>query len=135
MATNGIPINVSDNMERIRLSVVNSGVTRLLNNNSGSPYYVGARAYVTQSAGGAVITIIDREGTTTATVLNGIDGVDGADGNGIASVTLNEDYTLTLLFTDGTSVTTTSIRGEKGDKGDSAEVESITNAELEEILV
>jgi len=45
-----------------------------------------------------------------------------ADGNGIASAVLNADYTLTLTFTDGTSYTTPSIRGEKGEKGDTGNV-------------
>ena len=110
-----------------------------LSSDSGNPYYVGARAYVTQTENGAVITITDKEGTTTATLLNGEDGytpvkgVDyfdgekgdtgdrgatGATGNGIASAVLNSDYTLTLTFTDGTSYTTSSIRGERGEKGE-----------------
>lgn len=38
----------------------------------------------------------------------------GNTGNGIESVVLNNDYTLTLNFTDGTSYTTTSIRGTTG---------------------
>ena len=38
----------------------------------------------------------------------------GIVGNGIASAVLNDDYTLTLNFTDGTSFTSTSIRGETG---------------------
>ena len=50
----------------------------------------------------------------------GVQGPRGASGNGISSAVLNSDYTLTLTFTDGTSYTTPSIRGEKGDKGDSA---------------
>ena len=50
--------------------------------------------------------------------LSGAQGIKGETGNGIASVQLNADYTLTITYTDGTSVTTTSIRGEKGDKGD-----------------
>ncbi len=37
----------------------------------------------------------------------------GKDGNGIESVVLNDDYTLTLNFTDGTSYTTDSIQGKK----------------------
>lgn len=41
----------------------------------------------------------------------------GATGNGIASATLNTDYTLTLTFTDGTSTRTGSIRGEPGPQG------------------
>ena len=38
-------------------------------------------ARVTQTANGAVITIKDKNGTTTATVTNGKDGADGKDGN------------------------------------------------------
>ena len=88
---------MANNIEEITLHVTEN-----------SPYVIGARAYVEQTENGAVITIIDKEGTTTATVSNGV---------GIASVTLNEDYSLTLIYTDGTSTTTTSIRGEKGESG------------------
>lgn len=42
----------------------------------------------------------------------------GEDGKGIDNVMLNNDYTLTLTYTDGTSYTTPSIRGEQGPKGD-----------------
>lgn len=38
----------------------------------------------------------------------------GIVGNGIASAVLNDDYTLTLNFTDGTSFTSPSIRGQRG---------------------
>ena len=38
-----------------------------------------------------------------------------SDGVGIASAVLNDDYTLTLSFSDGTSYTTPSIRGAKGE--------------------
>ena len=115
----------------------------VLNVESASPYYVGARAYVAQTSNGAVLTVIDKDGTTTATILNGADGAgiitvtksgtsglvdtytitfsDGStetfdveNGNGIASAVLNDDYTLTLNFTDGTSTTTDSIRGASG---------------------
>lgn len=48
-------------------------------------------------------------------------GIQGETGNGIASVSLNSDYTLTISMTDGTSYTTASIRGEKGEKGDTGE--------------
>lgn len=47
----------------------------------------------------------------------GEDGQDGTDGVGIASVALNSDYTLTITLTDGTTYTTTSIRGEQGETG------------------
>ena len=46
-----------------------------------------------------------------------IPGQKGDTGNGIKSTTMNNDYTLTIKFTDGTSYTTPSIRGEKGDTG------------------
>ena len=46
--------------------------------------------------------------------------IKGDTGNGISSVVLNNDYTLTLTFTDGTTYTTPSIRGEKGEQGDPA---------------
>lgn len=40
--------------------------------------------------------------------------VPGKTGNGIASIVMNPDYTLTINYTDGTSYTTPSIRGEEG---------------------
>ena len=48
-------------------------------------------------------------------------GATGATGNGIASIVLNNDYTLTINFTDGTSTTTTSIRGAQGPQGATGE--------------
>ena len=55
------------------------------------------------------------KGDTGAT---GAKGDTGDTGNGIKSVILNADYTLTINLTDGTSYTTQSIRGEKGATGD-----------------
>ena len=53
------------------------------------------------------------------------------DGRGIESVTLNPDYTLTLYFTDGTSWTSTSIRGAQGEQGVQGETgNGIQSAEL-----
>ena len=49
--------------------------------------------------------------------LPGQTGATGATGNGISNAVLNQDYTLTLTFTDGTSYTTPSIRGETGATG------------------
>lgn len=43
------------------------------------------------------------------------------DGRGIASVELNDDYTLTITFTDNTSETYGPIRGAQGEKGDTGD--------------
>lgn len=56
-----------------------------------------------------------KDGADGYTPVKGEDYFDGEDGNGIKSAVLNEDYTLTLTFDDGTSYTTPSIRGEKGE--------------------
>ena len=50
--------------------------------------------------------------------LSGAQGIKGETGNGISSIQLNQDYTLTISYTSGSSFTTTSIRGEKGEQGD-----------------
>lgn len=73
---------------------------------------VSPEAKVEATEDGAKITITDKDGTTVTVVNN------GEDGNGIKSAVLNPDYTLTLTFTDGTSYTTPSIRGEKGEGSD-----------------
>ena len=55
------------------------------------------------------------------TGLQGKQGEKGATGNGIASTILNDDFTLTVHFTDGTSYTTPSIRGATGPQGKQGE--------------
>ena len=55
------------------------------------------------------------------TGLQGKQGETGATGNGIASTVLNNDFTLTVHFTDGTSYTTPSIRGATGPQGKQGE--------------
>ena len=55
--------------------------------------------------------------TIQCTVTETGQGTAGPAGNGIASVVLNQDYTLTIHFTDGTSTTTSSIRGAQGETG------------------
>lgn len=51
------------------------------------------------------------------TLIN--DLAEALDGHGgIASITLNDDYTLTFTMADETTVTTTSVRGATGAKGD-----------------
>ena len=63
-------------------------------------------------------------GLTGATGAQGQKGEKGDTGNGIANTVLNDDYTLTITFTDGTEYKTPSIRGatgaqgQKGEKGD-----------------
>lgn len=129
MATNDIHVTVSDNNVSAPLTVSGGTSLRSVNTDSGSPYYVGARAYVTQTENGATITVIDREGTTTATVLNGTngvdgrdgvdgqDGTDGVDGVGITSITQNLDGTLTILLDDGSSYITEPLKGADGRDG------------------
>lgn len=57
------------------------------------------------------------QGPQGETGQTGATGATGATGNGIDTVVLNNDYTLTINFTNGTSVTTTSIRGPQGPQG------------------
>lgn len=121
MATN---LNISENQERVPLRVGGGGLLRTITPDNGSPYYVGARAYVTQTAGGAIVTVIDKDGTTTATILNGTNGTNGQDGNGIADISKTgssanvDEYTIT--YTDGTTETfyvTNGIDGQDGTDG------------------
>lgn len=55
-------------------------------------------------------------------------GDTGEAGNGIADVILNDDYTLTITFTDGTTYTTPPIRGGQGAIGPTGN--GIASAEL-----
>lgn len=50
------------------------------------------------------------EGSALKQYIVGVGGID--------SITMNADYTLTINYTNGTSYTTTSIRGAKGDTGE-----------------
>lgn len=60
-------------------------------------------------------------GETGATGAQGQKGEKGETGNGIASTVLNDDYTLTITFTDGTEYKTPSIRGATGAQGQQGE--------------
>ena len=109
----------------IASAVLNDNYTLTLNFTDGTSYTTGVIRGATGAKGekgekgdtGA-------KGETGATGAKGDTGAKGETGNGIASAVLNDDCTLTLNFTDGTSYTTESIRGaagakgEKGDKGD-----------------
>lgn len=70
---------------------------------------------------GSAATASYADGVLTIGVPEGVQGIKGDTGdtgNGIASVMLNQDYTLTLNYTDGSHVTLGSIRGEKGEQGE-----------------
>ncbi len=65
---------------------------------------------------------VTNTGTNTDPIFHlfiprGATGLTGETGNGILSAVLNQDYTLTFNFTDGTSYTTPSIRGATGATG------------------
>ena len=60
-------------------------------------------------------------GKTGATGAQGQKGEKGDTGNGIANTVLNDDYTLTITFTDGTEYKTSSIRGATGAQGQKGE--------------
>lgn len=66
---------------------------------------VSPSAKVEQTDEGAVITITDASGTTTATVKNGADGKDGADGEDMTEKTV-ETYTGTLVSNNVYKATT-----------------------------
>lgn len=83
---------------------------------------------VSEIEGGHSITIQDKTTTNTFNVMDGTDGGTGATGNGISSVVLNSDYTLTINYTNGTSTTTTSIRGESGRDADPTTIIDDTTA-------
>lgn len=67
---------------------------------------------ITPLDSGYRVSIQDKYDTQTFEIFDGMDGV------GIASVTANPDFTITVTLDDGTSVTTPSLKGVRGDKGD-----------------
>ena len=71
-------------------------------------------ANVTQTASGAVISITDKSGTTTATIVNGKDGADGKDGKDGAQGIQGEQGPKGDTGAPGAD----GAKGDKGDKGD-----------------
>lgn len=65
----------------------------------------------------SLLTLTDSNGNSSSVNLPEIKTVEFHDGNGIDKAVLNDDYTLTLKFTNGESYTTPPIRGEKGERG------------------
>ena len=108
-------LNVSENQEKIPLTVSTKGGLRTITPDDGSPYYVGARAYVTQNVDGATVTVIDKDGTTTANIYNGQDGAagqdgaDGADGFSPTATVSKVGDTATISITDVNGTTTATV--------------------------
>lgn len=71
-------------------------------------------AKVEQTATGAIISITDKDGTTTATITNGKDGKDGVDGQDGYTPKKGIDYFDGQPGKNGAD----GAPGEKGDKGD-----------------
>ena len=70
----------------------------------------------------------------------GVPTVKGDTGNGISSTSLNDDYTLTLSFTDGTTYTTTSIKGEDGQdyiltENDKQEIAGLVDTPVDDVQI
>lgn len=64
-----------------------------------------------------LLSLIGPEGPQGEKGETGLQGPTGPAGNGIRSVRLNPDYSLTINFTNGTSINLGNIRGEQGPQG------------------
>lgn len=64
-----------------------------------------------------LLSLIGPEGPQGEKGETGLQGPVGPAGNGIRSVRLNPDYSLTINFTNGTSINLGNIRGEQGPQG------------------
>lgn len=72
---------------------------------------------VTPTYSGNRITIEIDGSVTIFDVKNGTNGAKGEDGVGITDIELTSDYRLEITLSDGTVITTPSIRGEQGETG------------------
>lgn len=107
-----IKLNVSENQATVPLRVGSNDQSQTISSDVGNPYYVGARAYVTQLDDGAEITVTDKEGTTTATIHNGQDGeagATGADGYSPTATVTKSGSTSTITITDKNGTTTAEV--------------------------
>lgn len=69
-------------------------------------------AIVSQMIGGAVLTVTDKNGTTSATISNGVDGKDGSDGqNGTNGIDGFSPIATVTQTTTGATVTITDKNG------------------------
>ena len=84
-------------------------------------------ANVQQTTSGAVVTITDKDGTTTATITNGVDGEDGQDGVSPTIAASKSGNKTTLNITDANGTKTVEINdgadGQDGTDGVSPIVE------------
>ena len=91
-------------------------VNKVLENNGGGSSGFSPIAKVEETENGAVITITDKNGTTTATVADGKNGEDG-----ISATHSWNGTTLTITSASGTS--SVDLKGEKGDASDLTEAD------------
>ena len=105
------------------------GITVKLSNNKEYKIENGARGPKGEAGKDAAVWTIGSDeywycdGVKTDKVARGAQGepgtpgLNGTDGVGISNAVLNDDYTLTLTFTDGKTYKTPSIRGAQGEPG------------------
>lgn len=143
MATNDIHYSVSDNSANVSYRVADNMARSTPNVERTNPYYVGARAYVEQIEGGAVVTVIDKDGTTTATIYNGEKGDKGDTGSlplysdttagWNAQPTLKSEEGAMYLYTDHAVVDGQNVTGVKFGDGTSYLIDlPFTDAEFKE---
>lgn len=102
-------------------------------------YFNGEDGYspsssVSKSGNTTTITVTDKEGTTTALVLDGVDGTDGSDGqdakiNGVNTLTIEAGSNITLEQ-EGSTLTISSTGGGTSDYSDLSNKPSINNVTL-----
>lgn len=119
--------SISDGVTPVANVVKNNGVAKVtITDDEGTTeadIYDGVSPKIISSKSNNVahVSIEDAYGKSEFDIYDGEKGDKGdtgETGNGIADAILNEDYTLTLDYTDGTSFTTpVSIRGERGPQG------------------
>lgn len=106
----------------IKFSINENAETVMLKPQVQNVFYVGAKAEVTQLADGALITLTDKSGTTSAVVKNGIDGAngvkgsDGKDGVSVSNITFN-GYAMNIDLSNGMRFISPNLQGVKGESG------------------
>lgn len=97
-------------------------VTIKVGETGATPVSVGEKMYIKGDQGFSPTVSFESIPNGTRVIITDVDGphsfnVFNGEGVGIESAAMNDDYTLTLYFTDGTSYTTPSLRGEQGEQG------------------